>query len=229
MEDFVFPINFLLLPSITQLVIDFAHADMPGTNKLSEKPDRELVELLKNGSQAAFEQLYFRYSNLLINLCRHFLKNKTDAEDIVHDVFVQLWDTRETLNPELSFSLFVKTLTQNKALYKYRQFDIHSRFARYFLMNSKDSTNETEESILDNGYTTLLDEMFKSLSPKQKEVFRLSRIDGLTYKEIAELLQISVETVREHVSIALKKMKKHLIQHTDIYLPAVIIAVLFFI
>ena len=190
---------------------------MPNVNKLTEKQDSELVELFKSGSQAAFEQLYLRYYNHLLNLCEHILKNKTDAEDVVHDVFVQLWETRDTLNAELSFAVYVKTLAQNRALYRFRQFDIHSRFAQHILMNAKDTTNETEDTILDNDYTALLDEMIAILSPKQKEAFRLSRIDKLTYNEIADVMQISVETVREHVSIALKKIKKYLKRHADIH------------
>jgi RNA polymerase sigma-70 factor (ECF subfamily) len=197
-------------------------------NNLSEEQDRELVELFKNGSQAAFEQLYLRYRNPLINLCGQILKSKTDAEDVVQDVFVQLWETRALINPEMSFAGYIKTLAQNRALYMYRQFDIHSRFARHVLLNSKDTTNETEDAILDNDYTALLDKVMESLSPKQKEVFRLSRIEGLKYKEIAELQQISVETVREHASIILKKIKKHLRQHADIYLQTVIIFIIFF-
>ena len=190
---------------------------------LSGKEDKELVELLIGSSRLAFSELYARYKLRLMRFCIQFLKDETGSEDIVHDIFLQLWETRNFLNAELSFSGYVHTLARNRILNMFRQFDVHSRFAKYILMNGKESTNQTEDSIIDNDYARLLNELIESLSPRQKEIFRLSRVQGLTYKEIAELLQISVDTVQEHASLALKKIKKNLLQHTDIHLQAVII------
>ena len=190
--------------------------------KLQDLQDKELVALLKEGSQNALEQLYLRYRNLLINLCKRYLKNTTDAEDILHDVFIQLWDTRSALNEELSFSGYLKTLATNRILYKFRQFDIHSRFAQYVLLNCEDNTNETENSIIDNDYKELLNEWIEKLPPQQKEIFRLNRIEGLTYQEISEMKKISVKTVRNHTALALEKIKQQLLQHTGISFQTVI-------
>ena len=189
---------------------------MVDNEKISAMQDRELVALFKEGSQAAMEQLYLRYRNVLINLCLRYLKNTADAEDVVHDIFMQLWENPDVLNEELSFSGYVKTLAINRVLHKFRQFDIHERFAQHILMNTQESTNETEDTIIDNDYAELLDKLIETLSPQQKEIFRLNRLEGLTYQEISELLQISVKTVRNHISLALKKIKKQLSQHTDI-------------
>ena len=190
--------------------------------KLQDLQDKELVALLKEGSTLAFEQLYLRHSGHLVNLCQRFMKNKTDAEDIVHDIFVQIWETRDTLNTELSFSGFLNTLAQNRVLYKFRKSEVHSRFIQYMLLNEIDSTSETEHTIIDNDYAKLLDEMIESLPKQQKEIFRLSRIEGLTHQEIAELMQISNENVRKQVSLALKKIKKLLLQNTDIHFQTII-------
>ena len=195
---------------------------MAGIGKLSKKSDRELVSLLMNSSQQAFEELYVRYKGGLVYHCKWFLKDETGSEDIVQDIFMQLWEKRESLNIEVSFSGYVYTLAQNRVLNVLRKFDVHSRFVRHIIMNGKDSTNQTEESIIDSDYAELLNGLIENLSPRQKEVFRLSRTHGLTYGEIAELMQISVDTVREHASIALKKIKKQLIQHTDIHFKTVI-------
>ena len=195
---------------------------MVNINKLSEKQDKELVELLMGDSQEAFGELYARYRKQLIYLCKQCLKTESDAEDVVHDIFLKLWETRHLLVTVSSFSGFVKAMAQNYATDKLRHVDVHSRFARNMLMNVKDSTNETENLILDNNYRELVDELIEKLPPRQKEVFRLSRIEGLTYKKISELLHISVNTVQEHASLALEKMEKNLSQHTDIYFKTVI-------
>ena len=196
--------------------------------KLATLQDKELVTLLKEGSREALEQLYLRYRNKLINLCKLYLKSITDAEDIVQDIFLQLWDTRDSLNPALSFSGYVHTLMRNRILDKYRNFDVHARYAQHILINAEDSTNETDDTIINNDYAALLSEMIETLPPQQKKIFQLSRIEGLSNKEIAELMEISTDNVRNNLFLALKKIKKMLSQHTDIHIQTIIGFLLFF-
>ena len=190
--------------------------------ELSEKQDSELVELLKNSSQQAFGELYFRFRERLMYLCKRCLKNEADAEDVVHDVFLRLWETRHSLNAELSFSGYVQTIAQNFAINKLKHLDVHSRFARNILMTGTDSTNETDDTIINNDYTALLLKLIESLPPRQKEIFTLSHLKGLTHKEIAELLHIPTANVKKYASLASKKIKKQLIQHADIHLKTLI-------
>jgi len=187
-------------------------------NELSEKQDRELVELLKNSSYEAFGELYARFRGPLMFFCKRYLKNEADTEDIVHDIFLQIWETRHVLNTELSFSGYIQTITKNRVFYKFRKTEIHSHFVLNTLANGIiDSTNETENLIMDNDYEFFLNELIERLPTRQKEVFKLSRIEGFTYKEISELLQISIPAVQKHASLALKKIKEHLQQHADIH------------
>ena len=202
---------------------------MLNINKLLKKQDRELVELLKNGSHEALGELYTRYKDRLISFCKINMKNKVDSEDIVQDVFLQLWESRHLLNPELSFSGYVQTIAQNKVFYAFRQSDIHSRFVRNMFTNGENSINETEDTIIDNDYAEFLDKIIESLPPMQKKVFRLSRIEGLKYKEIAELIHISAETVKKHASLALKKIAKQIKQYTHIHLQTIITFLMIFL
>ena len=202
---------------------------MPNINKLSKKQDKELVELLMTGSQEALGELYVRYKKRLFYACYQYVRNKDDAEDIVQDIFLQLWEKRHDLNPELSFSGYVRTIAQNTTLKLFRHFDVHSRFAQNILMNETDSTNETEDAIIDNDYVKLLNELIERLPPRQKEIFRLSRIEGLSHQEISKQMNISVENVRNQVSLALKKIKSQLKHHADIHIKTEIILLLLFI
>ena len=189
---------------------------MANISKLSEKQDIELVELLKNGSQQAFIELYTRYQNKLLYCCKRYLNNEADAEDIVQDIFTQLWETRESLNVTSSFWGYIYTSAYHSILKVFRQFDVQSRYAQDILINAKELTNETEDLIMDNDYTALLNEITESLSPKQKDVIHLSRSQGLSYKEISEVLQISLSTVQTHAFLALKKIRELLKKHTGI-------------
>lgn len=189
---------------------------------MSEKQDKELLALFLNGSQRAFEELYIRYKGRLVHFCKWLMKNEIESEDIVQDIFMQLWENRDSLNIEVSFSGYVHTLVKNRALNEFRKFDIHTRYAQYIILNGKDVTNQTEDSIIDKDYAKLLDELIENLPERQKEIYRLSRIEKLTYKEISEALQISVPAVQKHASLALNKIKECLKQHADIhfYIPS---------
>jgi RNA polymerase sigma-70 factor (ECF subfamily) len=197
---------------------------------LSKKQDKELVELLIDGSKPAFGELYARYRKQLMYTCKQYAIDEADAEDIVNDIFLKLWETRHLLGTISYFSGYVQKMAQNYVLEKFRHVEVHSRFAGNVFLNGTDSTNETEDSIIDNDYTRLLDELIESLPLRQKEIFRLSRIEGLSYKEIAELLQISVPAVQKHTSLALQKIKKNLERHADIHFQiAKAILILYFI
>ena len=202
---------------------------MQNINNLSKKQDKELVELLMGGSQEAFTELYTRYHDQLFYNCKRYLNDEAGVEDIVQDIFMQLWETRDSLNVTSSFSGYLYTSAKNRVLNMFRQSDIHSRFAQYILANEKESSNETEDSIIDSDYTNLLNDLIESLPAGQKEIFRLSRIEGFTYQEIAEMLQTPVENVRKQVSRASKKIKELLSHHTDIHLQLVIAISVFFL
>ena len=188
-----------------------------------EKKDNELVELLTGDSREAFGELYIRYKERLMHICKRYLKDEDDVEDIVHDIFVHLWETRHTLDVSLSFSGFMQTITRNYAMDKLRHLDVHARFAEKTLADGIDSTNETEDAIHDNDYAKLLEKLIECLPPKQKEVYRLSRIEGLSYKEIAERLDVPADTVKKYAALALKKIKKQITQYADIHFKTLLI------
>jgi len=192
------------------------HRNMPRNAELIEKQDCELVQRLIGGSQAAFAELYVRYKDVLRYACQQFLNDDTEAEDIVQDIFMQVWEKRDALNAELSFSGYIHTLARNRILNIFRQSSVHARYAQYVLANEQDLTNETEDLILDNDYAALLNEIMNNLSYRQREVFRLSRIEGMKYHEIAEKLQVSIPAIQQHASIALKKIKGQLKKHASI-------------
>ena len=198
--------------------------------KLSTMQDMELVALLKEDSQLAFSELYTRYKDQLLYSCKKYLKNETAAEDIVQDIFMQIWETRHSLHIISSFSGFLYTAAQNRILNIYRQMDVHSRFARYILDNDNElsKSNEIENFIIEKEYMDILNKLIDTLPPMQKSVSRLNWIEGLTNKEISEKLNISVENVRKHTSLALKKIITKLSKHTNIDIQTVILFMMFF-
>jgi len=87
---------------------------MSKINEISKKQDKELVELLISGSQEALGELYARYRNPLMNFCKKYMRNEADAEDLIQDVFLQLWEKRHSLDTVSSFAGYVQTMTRTK-------------------------------------------------------------------------------------------------------------------
>jgi len=197
-------------------------SNISDNGELSNIQDSVLVALLKNDSHQAFCELYVRYYDPLRYYCQKYLNDEVEAEDVVQDIFMYLWESRNTLDITSSFSGYIYATAHNRILKMIRQFDVHLRYAQHILMNAKESTNETEDSIIDNDYAALLNEMIERLTPKQKEVFHLSRIEGLTYKEISDRLHISVPAVQKHASNVLEKIIGYLKKYKIIYFKAVI-------
>ena len=197
-------------------------------DKFSTMQDKELVALLKGGSKQAFTELYIRYKEKLVRFCIIKLKDEMRAEDIVQEVFLQILETSDSLIPEKSFYGYLQIIAQNRILDEFKKSNVHFRYSQHTIKHENDISNQTEDLILDNDYANLLNELIDELTPQQKEVFRLSRIQGLTYNEIAKLLHISLRTVQKHASLALDKIKKELIEHADIHFKTVIAFLIFF-
>ena len=202
---------------------------MPNFNKLSEKKDPELIELCRNGSYQAFSELYVRYKDKLLYYCKQYLKDEAEAENIVQDIFMQLWETRDSLNITSSLGGYLFGAARNHILKMLRQLDVHARYAQHILIKTQELTSEMEDAIIGKDYTAFLNRLIDSLPPMQKEVFRLNRIEELTYQEISDLLQISVENVRKHISLAAKKTQSQFLQHKDIHFLTIRIILIFFI
>jgi len=196
---------------------------------LSEKQDKELVALLKEGSKQAFAELYVRYREKLTLFCIRMLRDEIRAEDIVHDVFLQILENQDSLDPEKSFCGYLQTIAQNRILDEFKRFDVHLRYAQHTMTHENEETNQTENQIIYNDYARLLNELIDALTPRQKTIFRLSRIQGLSYNEIGEQLNISLPAVKKHATLALDTIKKQLTEHADIHFKAVTVFLIFFL
>jgi RNA polymerase sigma-70 factor (ECF subfamily) len=111
--------------------------------------DKELVALFKEGSQEAFEELYLRYIKKLTHFCIRLLREEFRAEDIAHDVFLQILETHNSINPEKSFSGYLYTIAKNRILYESRKSDIHLRYVQNTIINENEATNQTEDLIIE--------------------------------------------------------------------------------
>jgi RNA polymerase sigma-70 factor (ECF subfamily) len=175
-------------------------------------PDREklLVRLMKAGNSYAFEQLYFSYSKKLYNFALSVLRCREDAEGIVQNVFVKIWETRSEINTELSFGAYIFRIAKNMMLNQLKKRINERRYINYLLTNPEGNPHLVEDEINLLELSVEIESIVGELPEKRREIFRLSREVGLTYREIAEKKNISVNTVNTQISKSLEYIRDRL-------------------
>lgn len=162
--------------------------------------------------EAAYEKLFFHFNDGLFNLAVCFVKNKEVAEEIVSDTFINLWRNRSRL-PEIQNlkvylyvsvkNLCIKHITRNTSIENFNLDDLH--------LDSVPSTSFSPEDLfVSKEVLKYIHAAIESLPPKCRLIFKLVREDGLKYKEISQILNISVKTIDAQMAIASKKITQSL-------------------
>ena len=175
------------------------------------KTNRDLLLLLKKGNVIAFDNIYEMYSKRLYGFVLRYVKQKEDAEGIVQEVFIKIWETRNKIDIYLSFDSFIFTIAYNTTINLLRKrINEHKYHER---LNSVQQITEADQIIDEIHFkeiNTQLQSLINKLTPRQKEIFQLSRELGLTHEEIAKKLNISVNTVKNHMVTTLAFIKSHI-------------------
>lgn len=181
---------------------------MPAADILTD--ERSLVLRLIDGDEDAFCELYAAYKNRLIYFAMRFLKSREYAEDIFQDAFTVIWQSRRFINPDASFSSYLYTIVRNRILNQLRDLANEDHLKEQILSQAVDYSNDTNNEILANDLKQLIARAMQQLTPRQREIFAMSREQQLSHKEIAEALNISIHTVQESVSNSLRVLRSYL-------------------
>mgnify|MGYP001044215573 FL=1 len=192
--------------------------------KFREKTDTELVALLVRDNEAAFSELYVRYKNKLYYFVFHLLKSKEETNDIVQEIFIRIWESRSFINPDLSFSSFLYTMARNRILNYFRDIDIDEKVKEILATQKAKEEEAIDSQIIYTEYQEILRNAISRLPPQRQKIFNMSRIENMSHKEIAAQLGISVNTVQEHISEALKFIKTYFSKHADMSLNLLLAA-----
>ncbi|MFB9076707.1 RNA polymerase sigma-70 factor [Flavobacterium procerum] len=174
--------------------------------------DEELVELLRNGGDKAFDELYYRYRDALVRFVYLRMKSIPAAEEIVQEVFTTIWERRQNLSIQ-KFSAYIYTSVRYAALDYIKENSVTDQYIQEVIDSSSKedlNTNSIEDAIFHDELHDAVNKAAALLPKKSKEVFILSRFKQYTNKEIAEELNVSSETVKYHISYALKFMRTYL-------------------
>lgn len=179
---------------------------------MAEK-EKIVLSLLKEGNTYAFNKLYTIYSARLFNFALGICKNHEEAEEVVQQVFIKIWENHSDINPELSFSGYIFKIAKNILLNNIRKRIIEKEYQNYAvsLYESIEASPETEIDF--SLFQNILEDIISRIPEKRKEVFLLSRNKNLTYNQIAEKLNISVNTINTQISKSLQFIRSELEKH----------------
>ena len=175
--------------------------------------ERSLILRLIEGDEDAFCELYATYKNRLIYFAMRFLKSREYAEDVFQDAFTVVWQSRRFINPDASFSSYLYTIMRNRILNQLRNAANEEKLKESILSQALDYTEDTKREVMLNDLKSLISHALQQLTPRQREIFEMSREAQLSHKEIADKLGISINTVQEHISTSLKLIRTYLIKY----------------
>ena len=169
--------------------------------------DVELLALCKAGDETGFSEIYDRYWAVLYRHAYKLLKEKPTAQDVVQEVFVMLWDKIPNLELQGSLSSYLYTTVRNKILNVIQKEKIHERYITSFGHFIERSETVTDHRIREQMLRERIEREVAHLPTKMRHVFELSRTQHLSYKEIAQELNLSDKTVKKQVSNAIKILR----------------------
>jgi RNA polymerase sigma-70 factor (family 1) len=171
--------------------------------------DEELVEKLRKGDIEAFDAVFEKYSNRLFGFAMKYLKSKEETEGLVQDVFLKIWENRKKLKKDSSLKSYLFTISYHNICKFFRKKQLQGKLKEEIGL-ATDISVDTEEQIDYHSTLEQIEKLIDQLPPKQKAIFEKSRKEGKSTRKIAKEMHLAPGTVDNHISAALKFLRKHI-------------------
>ncbi len=181
--------------------------------RYQDMTDESLMTAISKGDKRAFDQIYERYSGPLLGyFIRMLWKDREKAEDFVHDIFAKIIRKPELFDPSRSFKTWIYSVANNMCKNEYKKQEVRKNTSNgldesYVV---KDHNANVMSEVFDNQFRDEFEKSLEDLDLKHSEVFKLRHIEGLSIKEIAEILEISDGTVKSRLFYATKYLASSL-------------------
>lgn len=176
----------------------------------------------------AFRQIYDLYSKPLYHFAFSYLKDTFEAEEIIQDVFLKIWEKRMDIDEQKSFSSYLYRITVNKVFNTLKHRVVKQKYDQYLLKYEQDNTETPDSSIQYQELNTKVEHLLSQLQEQQRKIFVMSRWKGLSNAEIAQDLSLSVRTVENQIYRASKFIKLHLKDEYPIEILLIILSVTYY-
>jgi len=181
-----------------------------------DQQEHKTINLIKSGDKNAFELLFSDYYPRLTVFAKKYVLDLDTAREIVQDYFVDLYESRETLNINSTLNNYLYTSVKNRCLNYLNKQKIHHQHEEQIRILSKDSVIDLQDKIEQTELEYLIWNEIAKLPEQCGRIFKLSRKEGIKNKDIADQLGISIRTVETQISKALKILRAGLARHLAI-------------
>jgi RNA polymerase sigma-70 factor (ECF subfamily) len=179
--------------------------------------EKDLLVRLINADEDAFREIFDCYFKKVHRFVYSYIKETTQAEDLTQNIFLKLWEKRAGIDIDKSFDGYLFTIAYRTVMDHFRQTErqILSAASDAFLKEAIASSHSSDELLNRHQLESLYEKALQTIPQKRKEIFLLSRHNGLSNKQIAERLHISVKTVENQMTAALSKLREFF-AHSDL-------------
>lgn len=183
-----------------------------------------LVSEMQAGSEEAFTILYLHYSpRLYINIL-HIVRDPVLAEDMVQELFTRIWQKRDSQGIKDNFAGYIFRVGQNLVHDFFRKLKRDRQLLEKFKALAEENYEHIEQALQEQQTSAIFEKAIAQLSPQQKRVYELVKVQGYTYKKTADIMGISPLTVKEYLVATNKSIKAYILNHTD---ASLLLALLF--
>jgi RNA polymerase sigma-70 factor, ECF subfamily len=181
------------------------------TTRISTREDNTLIERITlHDDYRAFEVLFHKYYNRLCRYAHSIIRKYDAAEEIVNDVFLKIWRTRELFVIRSSVQAYLVTATRNLTIDRVRAAMRQRHKSEEIMGDFIGDYASPYEAIVGEEVHSIIENSINALPPQGKLIFRMSRDKGMTYNEIADLLGLSIKTIETHMGRSLRVLRKSL-------------------
>ncbi|SMO62765.1 RNA polymerase sigma-70 factor [Fodinibius sediminis] len=174
-----------------------------------DKEERWILEIQK-GDKEAFERLFTTYYFDLTRFVWRYVKSNAIAEELVQEVFANIWQDRAQWHPTSSLKLYLYQSVKNQALDYLRHQEVRKKYDPKWMAAKDNPTLDYRDPRRKKQVQEAIRREIEALPPRSKMTYKLHRYDGLTYSEIAEVMDVSVKTVESQMTRTLKRLRKRL-------------------
>jgi len=174
-----------------------------------------LIQQLQTGSEKAFTTLYDKYSQQLYRNILRLVKDDDIAQELLQDLFLKIWESRQNIKLEGSFKSFLYKVAENLVYAHFRKIAKDNRLIAKLIISYDDFETNVEETIISRENHDFLKKAIENLSPQRKHIYTSCKLEGKSYEEVSNELGISTSTVRNQIVKANKSIKQYFTLNQD--------------
>lgn len=175
---------------------------------MNQAEEKIVFRNIKQGKEQAFEQLFKTYYSYLCLFATKIIEDEVAAEEIVQEFFVKFWEKRENIEIESSIKNYLFRSVKNLCLNHIKHNLVRAQYAQHVITEAE--KNQYRDNYIEIDLQERIEKSIDALPEKRREIFRLSREEGLKYREIADKLKISIKTVEAQMGLAIKTLRESL-------------------